>query len=268
MKSFYFISGLPRSGSTLLSSILKQNKNFYADISSLLNTLVETLIENISYSQHNYIIDEENRKNIIRSIFDGYYNHINNPIVFDTSRNWTRNTTLLKQVFPYTKILCCVRDISSIVNSFEIIGKKNQLYRPIALFNDKSFYSNNIFERCDALIHDDGLIGSAWNSLLEGYLRSPEIIYFVEYENLCKNPKKELKLIYEFLEQPYYEHNFENVEYSNKKFDTTCNLNDLHTVRKKVEYIESKKVIPINLWDKYKNLNMEFWRKENNFKFI
>ena len=34
MKSYYFISGLPRSGSTLLSGILKQNPDFYADIAS------------------------------------------------------------------------------------------------------------------------------------------------------------------------------------------------------------------------------------------
>ncbi|NBR76993.1 MAG: hypothetical protein EBT73_06670 [Actinobacteria bacterium] len=33
MKEFFFISGLPRSGSTLLSGILRQNPEFYADIS-------------------------------------------------------------------------------------------------------------------------------------------------------------------------------------------------------------------------------------------
>jgi sulfotransferase len=33
MKQYYFISGLPRSGSTLLSGIFKQNPELYADIS-------------------------------------------------------------------------------------------------------------------------------------------------------------------------------------------------------------------------------------------
>lgn len=32
MKPYYFISGLPCSGSTLLSSILKQNPEIYANI--------------------------------------------------------------------------------------------------------------------------------------------------------------------------------------------------------------------------------------------
>ena len=44
MKQYYFISGLPRSGSTLLSAILKQNPEFYADISSPVDRIVETTI--------------------------------------------------------------------------------------------------------------------------------------------------------------------------------------------------------------------------------
>jgi len=43
MKSYYFISGLPRSGSTLLSAILRQNPEFYADIASPVASPVEAL---------------------------------------------------------------------------------------------------------------------------------------------------------------------------------------------------------------------------------
>jgi sulfotransferase len=45
MKSYYFISGLPRSGSTLLSGILKQNPEFYADIGSSLEALTGSAID-------------------------------------------------------------------------------------------------------------------------------------------------------------------------------------------------------------------------------
>jgi sulfotransferase len=41
MKSYYFIFGLPRSGSTLLSAILRQNPDFYADIASSTNNFIE-----------------------------------------------------------------------------------------------------------------------------------------------------------------------------------------------------------------------------------
>lgn len=68
--------------------------------------------------------------------------------------------------------------------------------------------------------------------------------------------------IYEFLEKPYYSHHFENVEYSNKNFDMACNLKDLHTVKKRVEYKPPRNVVPPEIVQKYKNLNMEFWRKD------
>jgi sulfotransferase len=48
------------------------------------------------------------------------------------------------------------------------------------------------------------------------------------------------------------------VEYSNENFDLSCNLKDLHTVRKKVEWVERKSILPPEVWKKYSN--MEFWR--------
>ena len=44
-----------------------------------------------------------------------------------------------------------------------------------------------------------------------------------------------MREVYEFLEKPYYSHDFDNVEYSNENFDRACNIKDLHTVKKRVE---------------------------------
>ena len=69
--------------------------------------------------------------------------------------------------------------------------------------------------------------------------------------------------VYEFLELPYYSHDFENVEYSNENFDRACNLKDLHTVKRKVEYIPPKCILPSEIAQRYKEMNMEFWRAEH-----
>ena len=119
MKSYYFISGLPRSGSTLLSAILRQNPDFYADIASKLPAIVSKTIDSFSRSLQEGVIDEMQRKNIVNAVFKGYYQHIDKPVIFDSGREWTSKTHLLKHLFPYTKILCCVRDVVSILNSFE-----------------------------------------------------------------------------------------------------------------------------------------------------
>ena len=82
-----------------------------------METLSESAINIVTDSESNFIVTEEHRKNLIYAIFDGYYQHINKPIIFDTSRIWTKKTNFLKKLFPYTKILCPVRDIISILNS-------------------------------------------------------------------------------------------------------------------------------------------------------
>ena len=258
MKSYYFISGLPRSGSTLLSGILKQNPEFYADIASSVEALTGTAIDVITGAESNLTVTEDQRKNLLHGIFDGYYKHIDNPVIFDSSRSWTKKTNLLKALFPYTKILCPVRDIVSILNSFEVISSKNPFHTNIiAKRND------NVFSRCDSIMDkNDGIVAGAWIALQEGYAMNPEMIHFIEYENLCKEPEKTMRKVYEFLEKPYYSHDFENVEYSNENFDKACNLKDLHTVKRKVEYKPPRCVLPTEIVQKYKELNMEFWRKD------
>jgi sulfotransferase len=266
MKSYYFISGLPRSGSTLLSAILKQNPDFYADISSPLEKITESVINDISDSENNFLIDEEHRKNIMTGIFEGYYKNINKPIIFDTSRKWTRKTNFLKFLFPNTKIICLVRDIISILNSFEMISSKNPFHRNILTKKN-----DNIFSRCYSMVDDsDGIIADPWLFLQEGYALNPDMILFVEYEDLCKDPESTMKKIYEFIDIPYYFHNFSNIEYSNESFDNACNLKGLHTVRKEVNYTPKSFILPEEIINKYTKANMEFWRKNcnSNNKFI
>lgn len=257
MKSYYFISGLPRSGSTLLSGILKQNPDFYADIASPMQVLTGSSIDIITNSENNITTTEDQRKNLIYGLFDGYYKHIEKPVIFDSSRGWTKKTPLLKALFPDTKILCPVRDIVSILNSFEVIASKNP-------FHTKTLteHKDNVFARCDGMMDkNNGIISKPWILLQEGYALNPEMIMLIEYENLCKTPEKIMRKVYEFLEKPYYSHDFENVEYSNENFDKSCNLKDLHTVKKKVEYNPPRCILPPEIVQKYKEMNMEFWRK-------
>lgn len=258
MKSYYFISGLPRSGSTLLSAILKQNSDFYSDISSPVESLTGSSIDIVTGAESNLTVTEEQRKNLMYGIFEGYYKHIEKPVIFDSSRSWTKRTNFLQALFPYTKILCPVRDIVSILNSFEVISSKNPFYTKTL-----TEHKDNVFSRCDGMMNKNGgIVSGPWILLQEGYALNPEMIYFIEYENLCKEPEKTMRGVYEFLEKPYYSHDFENLEYSNENFDKVCNLKDLHTVKKRVEYKPPRNVLPPEIVKKYSEMNMEFWRKD------
>jgi len=256
MKSFYFISGLPRSGSTLLSGILKQNPDFYADIASPVQGLTGTSIDVITSGENNFNITEDQRKNLMYGVFDGYYKHIEKPVIFDSCRGWTKKTPFLKALFPYTKILCPVRDIVSILNSFEVLFNRNYFYTKQI---NEQIFSENIFIRIQELFQRE--IFNYYSFFLEGYAMNPEMIMLIDYENLCKTPEKTMREVYEFLERPYYSHDFENVEYSNEVFDKSCNLKDLHTVKRKVEYNPPRCILPPEIVQKYNEMNMEFWKK-------
>ena len=257
MKEYYFISGLPRSGSTLLSAILKQNPNFYADISSPVQNLAKSVINSLTSSENNLLIHEDRRKNVIKHVFQGYYDCIEKPVIFDSNRGWSANTFLLKELFPYTKILCCVREISWILDSFERISAKNCFYTN-TFADDESIQS--VDTRCADMmdVKKSGMVIKPWYWLQEGLAINPDMILLIEYKKLCEKPKETMKQVYKFINKEYYEHDFNNVEYENETFDRAVNKKDLHTVRKKVEWIDRKSILPEYVRERYSK--MDFWK--------
>ena len=100
-KKYHFISGLPRSGSTLLAAVLRQNARFYANISSPLGELISTNIDLMSAgTEVSVLTDDVQRRQILRGLFDSYYTDREEPVIFDTNRAWTANLPALMQVFP------------------------------------------------------------------------------------------------------------------------------------------------------------------------
>ena len=257
MKEFFFISGLPRSGSTLLSAILRQNPEFYADISSPVQGLVASTINVITGSESNHTIDEDRRRHILKSIFNSFYEAVTPSTVFDTSRGWTSKTSLLKDLYPQTKIICCVRDLPWILDSFERISAKNSLYGA-ALTDDEA--RQTVTTRCDALmdVKKEGQVVKPYYFLEEGLLLNPDMIMLVEYESLCKKPESVMREIYGFIGKPYFDHDFKNVEYDNEVFDKALNMKSLHTVRKEVTWVERPSILPKSVWEKYSG--KDFWR--------
>ena len=80
----------------------------------------------------------------------------------------------------------------------------------------------------------------------------------VEYQALTRAPRETLRHIYSLLEEPWFEHDFENVEYQADDFDLALGTRGLHTVRRRVEWIERRSVLPPELFDRFSN-DM-FWR--------
>lgn len=256
MKQHYFISGLPRSGSTLLSAILKQNPRFHAGVSGPLLSYVRSVIE-VSNAGQKSEFDAERTKRLVKATINTFYEDNPKEVIFDTNRLWTNLLPQLNDLYPYTKIICCVRDINWIIDSFENLHQKN----PYAI---SSVYPAsvdlNVYTRTASLMGDGGIVKLPYDSLKSAMMgKFRDMIMFVEYDILTKNPEGTMKAIYNFIEQPYFQHDFNNVETTYDEYDKELNLKGLHDTRKVVSNIPRNFILPPDILSQYTNL--EVWRQ-------
>jgi hypothetical protein len=87
-RRFHFISGLPRSGSTLLSAILSQNPRFHANMSGPLGGMFDTMLSELSdHNEYSVFISNDQRRRMLKGLFDGYYGpEFSADVIFDTNR--------------------------------------------------------------------------------------------------------------------------------------------------------------------------------------
>ena len=257
MSQYHFISGLPRSGSTLLSAILNQNPNFSAAVTSPVLQLTRNVYEILNNNKEfESFFNEEISKNILKGIFNSYYMLNTKDVIFDTNRMWPNMIYLLKALYPDSKIILCVRDIPWVLDSFEKLRNQN----PISIPN--LYPSNmdlNVYSRSNYLMADSNLIGNAYQAI-KSVMTGPfsDSIFFAEYDELCKNPNGMMKALYNFIEQPFFQHDFDNVETQFDEYDSHIRIKNMHKTRKKLEFIQRPSILPPDLWHQYSGL--EVWK--------
>ena len=258
---FHFISGLPRSGSTLLSAILRQNPRFHASMTSPVGALVSANMQIMSPgSEASLLVEEEQKPRILRGLFDGFYGPMTDKeIIFDTNRQWSAKMPLLAELFPGSKVIACVRDVSWIMDSLERIVRK-QPFQNTRLFGAGASQAT-VYSRLESLARQDSLVGFPWTALKEAfYGEQADSLLIIEYDLLAKAPEKVLPLIYEFIGELWFEgHDYNNVEYDAPEFDAALGLSGLHKVRSKVSLEPRKTILPPDLFEKFQG--MAFWRE-------
>ena len=257
-RNYHFISGLPRSGSTLLAGILRQNPDIYASMSGPVAGLFETIIAQLSAgNEMSTMVSYEQRKRLLQGLFESYYNDMPNRIVFDTNRSWTAKFSAILTVFPNAKIICLVRDVAWIMDSFE------RLYRQNPFENTRIFASPQqratVYTRLDYLAGPNSIVGYPWNSLKEAcYSEFADRLMLIDYDILVRKPKEILNHVYEFIDEEAFDHDFDCVDYDAPKFDYQLGIDGLHRVHKTVEPRPRESVLPPDLIRRYSS--MSFWR--------
>lgn len=255
---YHFISGLPRSGSTLLSALLRQNPRFHADMSSPVGGLFSTLLTDMSARNEGAVfIDNAKRRRILKGLFDNYYADLGEEVIFDTNRLWCSKLSSLKTLFPESRVIACVRNVAWIVDSIERLVQKNA-FEPSSIFNYQS--GGTVYTRANGVAGSDGLVGFAYDALKQAIYgeEAPDRLLLVRYESLTQNPKATLNAIYAFLGEPVFEHDFEHIEYDDRGFDAKAGTPGLHAVSEKIEPNTRKTILPPDLFKRFEN--DAFWQ--------
>ena len=153
-----------------------------------------------------------------------------------------------------------VRDIPWILDSFETLFQKNP-YTVTNMFSQEE--SINVYTRAETLMRPDRTLGFAYMALKQA-LASNQIdsIKLIEYDTLAKYPEETIKSVYKFIGEPYFEHDYSNIKTPDiaDDFDGDVQLNGLHTLRQKVQYIPRKTILPPDLFNNFKG--SEVWRNK------
>ena len=227
-RPFHFISGLPRSGSTLLAAILRQNPRLWAGMSGPVASLVLALQRQMSgENEGSVFVDDAKRRAVLRGVFDSFYADLPpTQTVIDTNRAWCAKMPLLAELFPDAKVVACVRHMPWIVDSFERLTRRNAL-EPSGVFRFEP--GGTVYSRFNALTGSDGAVGGAFDSVREGFWGEQSAsLMLLTYQTLTHEPKRALEAVYDFLGLEPFTHDFDDVEYEADDFDRKLDAPGLH----------------------------------------
>lgn len=264
-KTFYFIAGLPRSGSTLLCNILNQNPRFHATATSGVISLLLLIRNNWNkIASFAAVRNDPAKLRVLRSVLFSFYSDIEKPVIFDKNRGWSSHFEMLEAILGYNvKMLITVRDVRDVLASFEKLWRKESRTGQTPQEKQYPQEFKTITGRCEVLMKSNQPVGDSYNRMKDSFLRGyKNQMHLIEFEKLTRNPEKVMREVYEFLGEEYYPHDFDNVEQTTKEDDYFHGFSDLHTIRNQVKPVESDWMKILGPFaEKFGKFN--FWKNEN-----
>ena len=232
MKQFVALSGLPRTGSTLLLSILSQNPEIHAEGNSAVCQLMWDMQQSVANSEQIKASNKDVLDALVKPIPHTYYSDVKKPIVVDKCRSWAlpANMQMLNQYFDKTpKVIVLVRPLVEIVASFMSLRKENG------------------WQDLETGLLDDGsepimrsLAGVEW-----ARKNNNGEFLFVTYDELVDDTRASLDRIYEHCGWQPFAHDLDNIVNRYKENDAIYGLAGQHDVRPQI----SRRTVDIDLSD-------------------
>jgi len=244
MEKLFFQSSLPRSGSTILQNLLAQNPDIYATPTSGVLELWYGARANYTTSPEFIAQDSELMKKAFLSFCKegtfGYFNAITDKkYVMDKSRGHGIHYDFINSFYPNPKIICMVRDLRDVFASMENNFRKHPEKQSDILDWAKG-QGTTVPKRVDIWAAGQP-VGLAIERLSEIFRMGIDSkMLFVKFEDLCLYPDTEMTRIYQYLDIPFYKHDFDNIQQVTKEDDEVYGTFGDHVIRTKLEPVPSK----------------------------
>jgi len=264
MQQLHFLSGLPRSGSTVLAALLNQNPEvFVTPTSPLLDVLNHVDQAWASIVQTHAWPDPHHKLNVSHGILMSMHSHLKQRVVIDKHRGWVKNVPGLTKVFgPPPKILCTVRDIAEIIASFTLLvnkareqgkdnfvdqGLRERNWQPTSLNTSEVLWQN---------------ISDSYGGIRGTFTHFRSCLHLVEYKDLVSAPEKVIAGIYQFLDLPPFAHDYLNIRNTVEEDDSFWGLQDLHRIRPQLKRTSphASEILGPEVFESFRASQLEFWR--------
>jgi len=227
-RKLFFLVALPRSGNTLFASIMNQNPEIAATANSVTLEIIKNLYLIKTTDTFQNFPDHRSLDNVLDNVFTNYYQQWPQRIIIDRGPVMLSgnpgNFELMKKHFkPGFKCIVLLRDLIDVLASYI------QWYTE----NPNSFVNklgSNDEEKLLALMNEEGGIVKEIKAIQNSY-NYPDMCHFVRYDDIVTNPEQEFKKIYKFLDEPYFNHRFDNlnqVAVNGLSYDDTVVGSNMH----------------------------------------
>ena len=241
-KKIIYVSGLPRSGSTLLCQLLGHHPDIYSTHhSSPLSGLIEKSRDTLSdapflLSQLDVEFDlvYQRMLNTYRGMINGWFEETDQFFVVDKNRSWVGMIETLNLLDPDFKMLVCLRDLVEIYGSIEVQHHKTLLLK----FPDR-MSPNSYWARLESLFGNDGVIGSPLRGIQNLQYMTDEAvkerICYIEFDALVRKPVEVMRTIYEWLGIPFFAFDPEELETKPHESDSYYRFKYPHQTRSTIQ---------------------------------
>lgn len=206
-KRIVYVTGLPRSGSTLLCQLLGLHPQIYSPghsspLSQVFNHLRTQLSDDpflLSQLDVDFDLTYNRLVNAYRGFLNGWFAETDKPVAVDKNRGWLRMIDTVKLLDPDFRMLVCVRDLRQVYGSIEAQHQKTLLLD----FPDH-MAPHSAYERADALFGKEGVIGGPLKSIeylfQDANPKLREQVGFVAFEALTSDPTETMRLLYSWMD--------------------------------------------------------------------